>query len=386
MKRIKLRHVLLVFVIVQNSLILYFLWNEYFSDDENTLESRQDRDYTHVTHEDDNYAFINDDDFNEFVDASGQDDWWTKYNNLLPLKQGSSLGFSERLPRALSRRQHREVIKVLRVLSDAFVANGITFSLWAGTLLGSYISHDLIPWDDDLDIVVKIDDRVKVEKVMKQLTADGTYRIQSFHDNLKLEQIIKLGPVLGPQFLGLPKEYWTENNSEKLQAFLDIKYHKFKFFASGSPWAGSRPWKWPFIDVIYYKENDTHIWNHEFPSLTSYFKKDTFYPLHLRPLSSLWLPSPHKTLDFLRQKFRTFRCRSSNWNHAKEQVQVPQELPCDEAMRVYPYVKRRHLGYGLVEEVLMMGEDQVHRAILEEYQDYATEPFSLDDKGETSDL
>merc|ERR1739848_719396 len=41
--------------------------------------------------------------------------------------------------------------RILDKLDEIMIHNGLTYFLGAGSLLGSYRHHSLIPWDDDLD-------------------------------------------------------------------------------------------------------------------------------------------------------------------------------------------------------------------------------------------
>ena len=66
----------------------------------------------------------------------------------------------------------------------------------------------------------------------------------------------------------------------------DKSYHKFKFYRRDSGLAGSSPWRWPFIDVTFFKEKDGVITNVPPPSARpkAAYPHYTFYPIVKRPL------------------------------------------------------------------------------------------------------
>lgn len=66
-----------------------------------------------------------------------------------------------------------------------------------------------------------------------------------------------------------------------------------KLYFSWASRAGQQPWTYPFIDIAYYDENDTHIWqaNYGFDSIDACsLSKDKVFPLVWRPFGEIWLP------------------------------------------------------------------------------------------------
>ena len=52
-----------------------------------------------------------------------------------------------------------------------------------GTLLGSYFFHDIIPWDDDMDIMVDYQDYPRLKKAFQNETIWSKYNLCGFHDS-----------------------------------------------------------------------------------------------------------------------------------------------------------------------------------------------------------
>ena len=56
------------------------------------------------------------------------------------------------------------MLEILDYISDLCEKNGLRYWLCAGTLLGAYRHGGFIPWDDDLDIEMPIEDMLKLKK------------------------------------------------------------------------------------------------------------------------------------------------------------------------------------------------------------------------------
>ena len=61
---------------------------------------------------------------------------------------------SSRLPRSITPCEHHLHIRLLMIIERICRKHKITFFLIYGSLLGSWRHHDMIPWDDDIDIMI----------------------------------------------------------------------------------------------------------------------------------------------------------------------------------------------------------------------------------------
>ena len=141
--------------------------------------------------------------------------------------------------------------------------------------------------------------------------------------------------------------------------------HQFKYFHKDAKSAGSFSWRWPFLDVIFYDENETHIWNHELEDI-NYFQKDKFYPLIQRPFSKIKMLAPYDTGYFLRQKFVQFKCQTGAWNHPHEKryswlFRRYYKVDCARLYEVYPQVWEEKTQNGTTLEVLKLGDKVVNK-------------------------
>ena len=66
------------------------------------------------------------------------------------------------LPRALIKAEHDEAIQLLKDFSELLSELNMTFLMTHGTLLGSFMTHDILPWDDDLDAMISCSDLPKL--------------------------------------------------------------------------------------------------------------------------------------------------------------------------------------------------------------------------------
>ncbi|XP_067665002.1 uncharacterized protein [Haliotis asinina] len=205
----------------------------------------------------------------------------------------------------LTQKEKEKSRDLIKVFSEGVPTN-ITYFLYAGALLGSYSHHGMIPWDDDLDIIVREKDKP-----------------------LLLEFLQSLRPKYA--------HYTKWNMNWKL-------YHK------KSPNAGSKAWKWPFLDIFFYSEKSSYI--QDCRATHKKFNKSDVFPLIKRPFMGMMLPAPRHTRKVLESTYNIDLCVSNSYDHRLE-IALPLKcvvkLPCRLLRDKYPFVTRKNADNKTVE-------------------------------------
>lgn len=215
--------------------------------------------------------------------------------------------------------------RTFRVLVETLNEANVTYFVFSGTLLGSLRHHGRIPWDDDVDVIINVTDKYRV------------------YDALTKRDLKSL--------FGLHASSMTEPDH----------IYQWKFYPMDGHGLFYKNYRSPYIDVFFFYENATHIWNGS-PDFrdAEVWPKRLVFPLRPRPFGVLRVPAPCNAEAFLGINFDVATCRSRDFSHSFE-VPLPfrsVSVPCDDLAHLYPFVRRTRLDSRkpyVMEELMYQG-------------------------------
>ena len=221
-----------------------------------------------------------------------------------------------RLPRVITRDERDRCVDLLSTVGAIFREFNITYMLAHGTLLGSFVMHDMLPWDDDIDIFVNFNDLPKMRRLFND-SGNGHYK----------------------QIQLLENNNWSTG----------------KVFSLKDPKAGVYRWHWPYIDIAFYTEKNMVMSSHN-GSPRWELSRGYFFPTVQRPLGGRWFPTPRNTSGFLAYKYQHFVCKSHSWNHKNEVfIKRVYSVNCTTLASHYPFVERKVLLNKTTETLMLNG-------------------------------
>lgn len=240
----------------------------------------------------------------------------------------------------LSDAERQIAYELLSTLHHVMTSSNLTYWIYSGTLLGSYRHHDLIPWDDDVDVITDVDTK-----------------------DLLIERLQEL-----------PSKFGLFTGSSRL-----------KFFDAFAEKTSRFPWTFPFIDISFYKDNGTSLLydysdHADMGDFMYVFEKRTIFPLHLRPIGTLFVYSPRDSYAHLLATYRDYLnvCQAPHYTHRNESL-IGNELhtvECSALRHRVPFVHRKAVDMGVV-ETLMLDQIKLHEVVVSEPLYAITDPFSL---------
>ena len=234
----------------------------------------------------------------------------------------------EGLPRSLTEKEYYKVRDLIRDVDVLFTENNMTYTLAHGTLLGSYLMHDLLPWDEDLDVWTSSENLVKIMDIFyKKRYRNMEASLRQFRSFTVLKISHTDGEVVGHSHMS---------------------------------------WKWPYVDVLFLTENQTHLVT-TMVSTHIVIDKADFFPIVRRPFMSMWLPSPYSPITILSRSYTKFAKEFTNgrWNHKREAKQHKLYVSAKSVVPYYPAVHRVLCeGTDLVEESLHLNNSKLYSVLV----------------------
>ena len=209
--------------------------------------------------------------------------------------------------------QRRLMRDLIGCFVDVAKKHNVTYFMYSGTLIGSYRHHGMVPWDDDVDVAVSIED----------------------------------AEILKTAFGELSEPFRAVTKSPRWKLF----YHNISII-------NEKHWSFPFVDISFFKTQQgiIHDIDHRNEYKFRYNVSDVF-PLVLRPYWDMWLPAPKHTRIVLDTTYAIEQCVSNSFSHSTEHyTTIVVSLPCEQINEFYPHVRRivTHAS-GITEELVFNG-------------------------------
>ena len=236
---------------------------------------------------------------------------WPQYKRPNYTRTTTGSGFNLKL----SEGQHESLQYLLREFERIMISLELhdQWFLGAGTLLGSLRHHDIIPWDDDLDVYVDLRHRTKIQSALRNLPSIfGTH-------TLNLMDKIFFKPIGDKESV----------NSSTIGSFKVPNW----------------PWAWPFLDIFYFKyENAKKVVDVTWERFA--MTPEQIFPVTYRPYGQRWYPAPRNPISLLTAFFASDRhlCMSSDYSHAKETGIPSYSVNCSALFNRYAFVLRCPVG------------------------------------------
>lgn len=242
-----------------------------------------------------------------------------------------------RIKPAMSPSEKETLRRILSIFMDVADSQNFTHFLISGTLLGSYRHHGLMPWDDDVDILMRFSERDDILRVFRNYSKTNEIKVET-------------------------------GNQARMKIF-----HKYRSVAV-------RGWRyrWPTIDISFYDENETHVWERSGRSKYHVIPKTLVFPLHPRPFETLMMNSPYDAFAVLKLLYNDPNCVTLSWVHRTERHPGSvARFKCEIVSAFYPFVHRK-VREMCVEESLVINGTVLYRITVEEPLYAISKPYVLE--------
>ena len=209
--------------------------------------------------------------------------------------------------RKMNEKERKSLVSLLELVQAYLERNKISYVLAYESLLGSYVMHTVLPYENTVHLLARTG--------FNKTVADSVAK------------------------------------DDKLAATWP-NYTHLRFFEKK---AGRQP---PFVELHFFDENSTHVWTTAPPPRHVVMETSSFYPFHERPFASHWVPAPKDPRKFLLQIYSTKYYEFVMWNTTKSAIAWPMKVVWRVIRNSRPVVKRVNCGEGVKETLVCHGLDQ----------------------------
>jgi hypothetical protein len=182
----------------------------------------------------------------------------------------------ERYKRRMTPKLLKDYSEIMRVWEETLTGLKIDYAVAYGTALGLQRHSAFIPWDDDIDLLIRAKDSKRIQTALKS-------------------------PLCTHKFWG-----------------------GFKVFKCNSPKAGKYAWGYPFMDIFI----DSHKRN------LKNSKPEIMFPSVRVLIEGIRMRAPKNLKLHIQLKFKdTTKCMSPHWDHAAETGLKRVTFPCEDVMK-----------------------------------------------------
>jgi len=189
-----------------------------------------------------------------------------------------------------------QLMELMGTFVRACEEHSLFYILYSGTLVGSFRHSGMIPWDDDVDVLMRAQDRARIADVLGRMPG---YRLHA------------------PEHMQW--KFYSERHSNKNH--------------------------WPYIDLFFYTHNSTHLWDMHYSQYV--FDKTDVFPVSRQPFFTFKPVGPGNVRAFLSKMYDIGLCVTSSFSH-KHEKHVPTNtlsVPCGKLVPFFPFVINNILHY-----------------------------------------